>query len=113
MRDIAAARRRAATPKRRRRAYQTALAGARARANALAEENRQKLNAEIAKAKAEADAEAHERHGGGRCPHRRHPAKAPAAMSPRRREEAAIAIVARLTGETVSPADAAPAVQES
>ena len=40
-------------------AYQTALAGARARAQSLAEENRQTLNAEIAKAKADAEAEAH------------------------------------------------------
>ena len=53
-------------------AYQTALAGARARAQALAEENRQSLNAEIAKAKADAEAEAARRHGGRRCPHRRH-----------------------------------------
>ena len=41
-------------------AYQTALAGARARANALAEETRQSMNAEIVKAKAEADQEAHQ-----------------------------------------------------
>src|SRR6185312_10738585 len=39
-------------------AYQTALAGARARAQGLAEENRQSLNAEIAKAKAAAESQA-------------------------------------------------------
>ena len=92
-------------------AYQTALAGARARAQGLAEENRQTLNAEIAKAKADADAEARKRHGGGRCPHRRDARRRPRAMWSRRRAEAAIAIVARLTGETVSAADAARAVE--
>ena len=93
-------------------AYDAALHQARARANALAEETRQKLNAEIAQAKAHADAEAaaamaraQERIAATQVEARGHVAKAAA--------EAAIAIVARLTGETVSAADAAAAVGES
>jgi F-type H+-transporting ATPase subunit b len=93
-------------------AYQVALAGARARANGMAEENRQTLNAEIAKAKAQADAAAAEAMGAAHAriaqtqeQARGHVAKAA--------EDAAIAIVARLTGETISSADAAAAVQDS
>ena len=93
-------------------AYQSALTAARSRANGLAEENRQTLNAEIAKAKAEADthaaqamASAQERIAATQTRARGAVASAAA--------EAAIAIVARLTGETVSPADAAKAVQEA
>ncbi len=93
-------------------AYQTALAGARARAQSLAEENRQSLNAEIAKAKAAAEAEAAHamadadaRIAATRVEAKGHVIKAA--------EEAAIAIVARLTGETVSATDAALAVKES
>jgi F-type H+-transporting ATPase subunit b len=91
--------------------YQTALAGARARAQTLAEDNRQKLNAEIAKAKADTEAGAHRamadadaRIAATRVEAQTHIIKAA--------EESAIAIVARLTGETVSPADAARAVKE-
>jgi F-type H+-transporting ATPase subunit b len=92
--------------------YQAALSGARARASALAEENRQKLNAEIAKAKTDADAEA----AGAMA---RAQARIAATQDAARihvikaAEEAAIAIVARLTGETVSAADAAAAVRDS
>jgi F-type H+-transporting ATPase subunit b len=92
-------------------AYDAALHGARARANTLAEETRQKLNAEIAKAKSAADAEAasamghaQERIAATRDEARAHVAKAAA--------EAAVAIVARLTGETVPFADAVAAVGE-
>src|SRR5215469_5233371 len=92
-------------------AYQTALAGARARAQSLAEDNRQKLNAEIAKAKTDAEseaaramAEADARIAATRLEAGKHLVKAA--------EEAAIAIVARLTGEMISPADAARAVKE-
>jgi F-type H+-transporting ATPase subunit b len=93
-------------------AYQTALAGARARAQGLAEENRQVLNAEIAKAKAAAEAEAAHAMAAAdaRIAATRIEAKSHVI---RAAEEAAIAIVARLTGETVSPADAAHAVEES
>jgi F-type H+-transporting ATPase subunit b len=93
-------------------AYQAALHNARARASALAEENRQKLNGEIAAAKARADeaaadamAKAHARIAATREEARSHVVQAA--------EEAAIAIVARLTGETVAPAEAAAAVRES
>lgn len=92
-------------------AYQTALAGARARAQSMAEDNRQKLNAEIAKAKSDAEADAHRamadadaRIAATRVEAQAHVIKAA--------EEAAIAIVARLTGESVPPADAARAVKE-
>ena len=92
-------------------AYRTALAGARARAQTLAEDNRQKLNAEIAKAKADTEAEAHRamadadaRIAATRVAAQTHIIKAA--------EEAAIAIVARLTGEAISPDDAARAVKE-
>jgi len=93
-------------------AYETARAGARKRADAMAEENRQTLNAEIAKAKAEAEASAaaamaaaDARIARAREAAREHVTKAA--------EQAAIAIVARLTGETVPETDAAKAVRES
>lgn len=93
-------------------AYQTAMAGARARAQGLAEENRQMLLAEIAKAKADAEAEAahamaaaDDRIAATRVAAKAHVIKAA--------EEAAIAIVARLTGETVSSVEAAQAVKEA
>lgn len=93
-------------------AYQTALASARARAHAMAEENRQTLNAEIAKAKeaAEAEAERATAAADARIAASRIEAKG---HMVRAAEEAAIAIVQRLTGETVSPADAAQAMKES
>jgi F-type H+-transporting ATPase subunit b len=91
-------------------AYQTALAGARARANALADENRKRVADEIANAKGEADAQAHEA-----------TAKAEARMQAMRvdarasvmkaAQDAAITIVAHLTGDTVSDADAEAAVK--
>ena len=88
------------------------MAGARARAQGLAEENRQTINAEIAKAKAAAEADAAKamaaadaRIAATRIEAKGHVVKAA--------EEAAITIVARLTGEAVSPADAAQAVKES
>jgi F-type H+-transporting ATPase subunit b len=91
-------------------AYQTALAAARARANAHAEETRTRISGEIDKAKAEADARAHEA-----------TAKAEASIQAMRADaktsvinaarDAAIEIVAHLTGETVSADDAAAAVK--
>jgi F-type H+-transporting ATPase subunit b len=92
-------------------AYQTALAGARARANAHAEQTRQTLNAEIAKAKAEADAEAQKAMSAaqGRIDAMQVQARGAVATAA---QEAAIAIVARLTGETVTAAEAAAAVKE-
>jgi F-type H+-transporting ATPase subunit b len=110
--DIAAANRARGDAESASDAYQAALAAARARAQGMAEENRQTLNAEIAKAKAAAEAEAMQamamadaRIAATRVEAKGHVIKAA--------EEAAIAIVARLTGETVSSADAALAVKES
>ncbi len=90
--------------------YDVALAGARARSNALAEETRQGINAEIAKAKAGADAQATAAMtaADARIEASRGAAKAHVADAAR---DAAIAIVARLTGETVSADDAAKAVK--
>ncbi|HEY2071415.1 MAG TPA: hypothetical protein VGG48_17790 [Rhizomicrobium sp.] len=91
-------------------AYETALAGARARAHKLAEENRKRVDGEVATAKAAADADAHKataeaetRIAGTRAEAKAHVLRAA--------QEAAADIVARLTGETVSPEDAAAAVQ--
>ncbi|MGH6828921.1 MAG: F0F1 ATP synthase subunit B', partial [Rhizomicrobium sp.] len=93
-------------------AYQTALAGARARAQSLAGETRRQLNAEIAKAKAEAEAEAARamadaevRIAATRDQAISHMAKSAA--------EAAAAIVAKLTGENPSPGDVAGVLRET
>jgi F-type H+-transporting ATPase subunit b len=93
-------------------AYQTALAGARARAQALAEGNRKAVSGEIDKAKATADTEAQaalaraeQQIGEARDAARAHVAKAA--------QDAAAAIVQRLIGETVSPEDAAAAVRST
>jgi F-type H+-transporting ATPase subunit b len=93
-------------------AYEMALAGARKRANAMAEENRQTLNAEIARAKADAEAGAASAMAAAdaRIASTREAARGHVT---RAAEEAAIAIVARLTGDTVPDADAAKAVRES
>lgn len=91
-------------------AYQAALTGARARAQQLAEENRKSVIGEIDRAKATADAQAadeiakaEQRIAASRGEARSHVAKAA--------EDAAIQIVAHLTGETVSSEDAAAAVR--
>jgi F-type H+-transporting ATPase subunit b len=90
-------------------AYEDALAKARTRANALAEETRQQLNAEIAKAKAQADAKAHEAMAAAdaRIASTRETAKAAVSSAAR---DAAIAIVERLTGDTISADEAAKAL---
>jgi len=90
-------------------AYDTALAGARARAHAVAEQTRQAMNAELTKAKAEADAAASAamHAADARIQASREQARGHVANAAR---DAAIAIVARLTGETVSAEDAAKAV---
>ncbi|HEX3674810.1 MAG TPA: hypothetical protein VHU87_11085 [Rhizomicrobium sp.] len=91
-------------------AYETALAGARARAHKLAEENRTRLSGEAAREKAAADDEAHKaladaeiRIAGTRAEAKAHVTRAA--------QEAAADIVSRLTGETVSADDAAAAVR--
>lgn len=89
--------------------YDTALASARARAHAVAEENRQRIHGEIEGAKAQADVEAHDAmsKAEARISALRTEAKGHVANAAR---DAAVAIVARLTGETVSADEASAAV---
>lgn len=89
--------------------YEMALTKARTNANALAEETRAKLNAEIAKAKADADTKAHDAMAAAdaRITATRESAKQAVTAAAR---DAAIAIVERLTGDKVSPDDAAKAL---
>jgi F-type H+-transporting ATPase subunit b len=91
-------------------AYDQALATARGRAHAVADENRRKLAAEIETAKAAADAEAHTASAAAeaRIVGMRTEARAHIQSAAR---DAAAEIVSRLTGETVSPDDAAAAVK--
>ena len=91
-------------------AYQSDLAGARGRAQALAEANRKTIIGEIDRAKAAADAKAtadvaaaETRIAASRGEARGHVIKAA--------EDAAIQIVARLTGDSVSASEAADAVR--
>ena len=91
-------------------AYQTALAGARARANAHADEARKRIAGEIDNAKADADARAHEATAKAEASIQAMRAEARTSMTNAARD-AAIEIVARLTGETVSAEDAAAAVK--
>ena len=90
--------------------YQTALAGARHRAQVLAEQNRKRVSGEIDRAKADAEAAAQDeitkaeaRIAASRGEARMQVVKAA--------QEAAIAIVARLTGDTISTDEAASAVR--
>ncbi|MGZ5939721.1 MAG: F0F1 ATP synthase subunit B family protein [Rhizomicrobium sp.] len=108
--DIAKAQRHRADAESASAAYQAALASARARSQALAEENRKRITGEIDRAKAEADAaaqadiaKAEARIAASRGEARIHVTKAA--------QEAAIAIVARLTGENVPADEAATAVR--
>ena len=108
--DLATAQRHRADAEGASAAYQSALATARGRAQAHAEENRKRLTAEIEKAKQEADAaaqsdvaEAEARIAASRTEARTHVAKAA--------QDAAIEIVARLTGDTVAADEAASAVR--
>lgn len=91
-------------------AYQTALAGARSRAQKLAQDNRQAVQDEVARAKAVADAKAQDdiAKAEGRIAASRGAARAHVAKAA---QDAAIQIVAHLTGETVSAEDAAAAVR--
>lgn len=89
--------------------YQVALAGARARAQSLADANRKTIADELERERNAAGARAHDdvaaaetRIAASRDAARSHVVKAA--------EDAAIAIVAHLTGETVSADDAAAAV---
>ncbi|HUO93726.1 MAG TPA: hypothetical protein VMU22_12425 [Rhizomicrobium sp.] len=89
--------------------YEQALSEARQRAHALAEENRKRIHGEIdaAKARAEADAQKTTADAEGRIQTMRQSALAEVAKTA---EEAAIAIVQRLTGETVAPEEARAAL---
>jgi F-type H+-transporting ATPase subunit b len=91
-------------------AYQVALAGARARAQVLAEENRKRINDEVDRAKAAADADAQKasRVADERIARQQTEAKAHVTKAA---EDAAVAIVSRLIGDTVSSEDAASAVR--
>lgn len=91
-------------------AYETALAEARQHAQKLANENRERINAEVATARQQAEAEAaaemqkaETRIAATRDEARSHVTRAA--------QDAAAAIVTRLTGETVSADDAAKAVR--
>jgi F-type H+-transporting ATPase subunit b len=91
--------------------YEAALTAARNRAHGLAEGNRKRLMEEVEKAKAEAEtqaqgelAKAEERIAAVREQSKAHVRNAA--------RDAAIAIVARLTGDTVPPDEAAGAVGE-
>lgn len=89
--------------------YETALAAARARAQALADENHKRIHAEIDSAKAKADADAQTAMGEAEARISAVQAEAKTHVGETARD-AAIAIVARLTGDTVSADDAAKAV---
>ena len=93
-------------------AYQTALAGARARANTLAEENRKHVADEIDKAKADADAKAHAATAEAESRIQAMRVQARASVT-EAAQDAAINIVARLTGDTVSADDAAAAIKSA
>jgi len=108
--DLAAAQKNRSDAEAAENAYQTALAGARARAQSLAESNRKTVADEIERERGAAGVRAHEdvaaaeaRIAASRDAARTHVVKAA--------EDAAVAIVAHLTGETVSADDAAAAVR--
>jgi len=92
--------------------YEQALSAARARAHGLADDNRKKLMAEVEKAKAEAEtqAQAELTKAEARIAQVREQSKTHVANAAR---DAAAAIVARLTGDSVSPAEAEAAIAAS
>ena len=91
-------------------AYQTALAGARARARAMADENRKHVTDEIDRAKAQADTEAGKALAAAEASisQLRNEAKAHVTKAA---QDAAAQIVNRLIGDTISADDAAAAVR--
>ncbi|HEY5338747.1 MAG TPA: hypothetical protein VIJ85_11115 [Rhizomicrobium sp.] len=91
-------------------AYQTSLAGARARATALADENRKGIAGEIDKAKAAADAQVQDAMAKAETRIQATRVQARASVT-QAAQDAAITIVARLTGDTVSADEAAAAVK--
>lgn len=89
--------------------YETALAAARTRAQSLADDNHKRIQAEIDDAKAKADTEAQAAMDGAETRISAVQAEAKKHVGETARD-AAIAIVAKLTGETVTADDAAKAV---
>ena len=90
--------------------YEAALAAARARAHAVAEDNRRRIQAEVDAAKAKADTEAHDAMSKAEAQIATVRAQAKGQVADAARD-AAVAIVARLTGDTVSAEEAAAAVR--
>jgi F-type H+-transporting ATPase subunit b len=90
-------------------AYETALADARKRAHALADENRKRVQSELDGAKATAEAAAQKTTAAAET-RIRATRDAALAQVARTAEDATIAIVAHLTGDTVSPQDARAAL---
>jgi F-type H+-transporting ATPase subunit b len=91
-------------------AYEAALAEARKRAHALADENRKRIHGEIDAAKAQAEAEAQKAMAEAESRIQATRASAIAQVA-KTAEDAAIAIVAHLTGETVGAEDARAALR--
>jgi len=92
--------------------YNPALATARDSARGVGEENRKRIAAEAERAKAQADAQARQASDVAEARIAAVRSEAKGRLS-KAVEEAAIDIVARLTGETVSPAEAAAAVRSA
>ncbi|HKD21092.1 MAG TPA: hypothetical protein VKB71_03720 [Rhizomicrobium sp.] len=90
-------------------AYEAALAEARKRAHALADENRKRIHGEIDAAKAQAETEAQKAMAEAESRIQATRASAIAQVA-KTAEDAAIAIVAHLTGETVKAEDARAAL---
>ena len=93
-------------------AYQSALAAARQSAQGSAEENRKRIGAEVERAKARADAEARDASAAAEARIASMHAAAKDRLA-KAAEEAAIDIVSRLTGDSVSPQEAAAAVRSA
>ena len=91
-------------------AYETALAGARARAHKEAEEKRKKMDEDVGRARAAADADDHKKMAEAEANIATIRAEARVQVL-KAAQDAAADIVGRLTGETVSPADAEAAVR--
>jgi F-type H+-transporting ATPase subunit b len=91
-------------------AYETALAGARARAQKLAEDNRKTIDDKINQAKAAADVDAQNSLTAAEAQIAKVREEARGHVL-RAAQDAAIDIVSRLTGESVSASEAATAVQ--
>jgi F-type H+-transporting ATPase subunit b len=92
--------------------YHSALAKARESAQAGAEENRKRIGAEVERAKAQADANAREASSAAEARLAQMRADAKDRVS-KAAQDAAVDIVSRLTGDKVSPDEAAAAVRSA